>query len=154
MIIPQELEYTPGEPQEERRRKRIERVKLYGLPESAPRVQVVTERIEVPVDRIVEKIVYRDPPVESTLRKAEAGLEAAQAKLEARVKPDAVPVELQEHVQEGETVSEAKSRFLKLYSDLGNKVQMGRSEEHTSELQSRLHLVCRLLLEKKKHLSI
>src|SRR2546422_6796586 len=33
-----------------------------------------------------------------------------------------------------------------------------RSEEHTSELQSRLHLVCRLLLEKKKkkktHISI
>src|SRR2546422_7054097 len=28
--------------------------------------------------------------------------------------------------------------------------QHGRSEEHTSELQSRLHLVCRLLLEKKK----
>src|SRR2546429_4958812 len=27
---------------------------------------------------------------------------------------------------------------------------MARSEEHTSELQSRLHLVCRLLLEKKK----
>src|SRR2546429_8201260 len=29
-----------------------------------------------------------------------------------------------------------------------------RSEEHTSELQSRLHLVCRLLLEKKKIASI
>src|SRR3989449_8452512 len=28
--------------------------------------------------------------------------------------------------------------------------QVVRSEEHTSELQSRLHLVCRLLLEKKK----
>src|SRR2546422_5353984 len=28
--------------------------------------------------------------------------------------------------------------------------QGSRSEEHTSELQSRLHLVCRLLLEKKK----
>src|SRR3989449_6663414 len=27
---------------------------------------------------------------------------------------------------------------------------ISRSEEHTSELQSRLHLVCRLLLEKKK----
>src|SRR5580693_1981519 len=27
----------------------------------------------------------------------------------------------------------------------------GRSEEHTSELQSQFHLVCRLLLEKKKH---
>src|SRR6266436_8732176 len=30
----------------------------------------------------------------------------------------------------------------------------GRSEEHTSELQSRLHLVCRLLLEKKKKIII
>src|SRR2546429_3567042 len=30
----------------------------------------------------------------------------------------------------------------------------GRSEEHTSELQSRLHLVCRLLLEKKKKQNI
>src|SRR2546429_4264084 len=29
-------------------------------------------------------------------------------------------------------------------------VDLRRSEEHTSELQSRLHLVCRLLLEKKK----
>src|SRR2546422_7955257 len=29
-----------------------------------------------------------------------------------------------------------------------------RSEEHTSELQSRLHLVCRLLLEKKKKKNI
>src|SRR5436305_11677462 len=28
---------------------------------------------------------------------------------------------------------------------------LGRSEEHTSELQSRPHLVCRLLLEKKKN---
>src|SRR2546429_7171897 len=30
------------------------------------------------------------------------------------------------------------------------KNNRNRSEEHTSELQSRLHLVCRLLLEKKK----
>src|SRR5690554_7105730 len=30
------------------------------------------------------------------------------------------------------------------------KTSMDRSEEHTSELQSRPHLVCRLLLEKKK----
>src|SRR5687768_18516728 len=32
----------------------------------------------------------------------------------------------------------------------GAGVEQHRSEEHTSELQSRLHLVCRLLLEKKK----
>src|SRR3989449_5603941 len=30
-------------------------------------------------------------------------------------------------------------------------ITTNRSEEHTSELQSRLHLVCRLLLEKKKN---
>src|SRR5207247_3608506 len=33
---------------------------------------------------------------------------------------------------------------------LGAVMQAGRSEEHTSELQSRVDLVCRLLLEKKK----
>src|SRR5687768_18105571 len=32
--------------------------------------------------------------------------------------------------------------------------QPSRSEEHTSELQSRLHLVCRLLLEKKNNHTI
>src|SRR3989449_5565726 len=34
--------------------------------------------------------------------------------------------------------------------DFGPNGDQRRSEEHTSELQSRLHLVCRLLLEKKK----
>src|SRR5712675_3468516 len=34
--------------------------------------------------------------------------------------------------------------------DLTGSHRRSRSEEHTSELQSRLHLVCRLLLEKKK----
>src|SRR2546422_2454674 len=35
-------------------------------------------------------------------------------------------------------------------SMVGTVPKSQRSEEHTSELQSRLHLVCRLLLEKKK----
>src|SRR5690554_7313328 len=34
--------------------------------------------------------------------------------------------------------------------DLGQPARHHQSEEHTSELQSRPHLVCRLLLEKKK----
>src|SRR2546429_4359825 len=33
---------------------------------------------------------------------------------------------------------------------IATAIKIFRSEEHTSELQSRLHLVCRLLLEKKK----
>src|SRR5690554_7018244 len=38
-----------------------------------------------------------------------------------------------------------------VYSPLGARItSIIRSEEHTSELQSRPHLVCRLLLEKKK----
>src|SRR3989442_15938456 len=36
-------------------------------------------------------------------------------------------------------------------SDHETPVKQPRSEEHTSELQSRPHLVCRLLLEKKKN---
>src|SRR2546422_6876141 len=42
-----------------------------------------------------------------------------------------------------------EARIKELADDLGRRHGM-RSEEHTSELQSRLHLVCRLLLEKKK----
>src|SRR2546422_11670292 len=36
------------------------------------------------------------------------------------------------------------------FGEYSRKSRKWRSEEHTSELQSRLHLVCRLLLEKKK----
>src|SRR5687768_18339868 len=53
----------------------------------------------------------------------------------------------------GSTARSSRRRYLRstrigrhLPSDSGR----ARSEEHTSELQSRLHLVCRLLLEKKK----
>src|SRR2546422_2763897 len=42
--------------------------------------------------------------------------------------------------------------WLQLRGEAGKRqiASVARSEEHTSELQSRLHLVCRLLLEKKK----
>src|SRR2546422_4622960 len=43
--------------------------------------------------------------------------------------------------------------FSSRWRSLGRRLPL-RSEEHTSELQSRLHLVCRLLLEKKKKTSI
>src|SRR2546429_4568187 len=36
-------------------------------------------------------------------------------------------------------------------AESGKRAVRERSEEHTSELQSRLHLVCRLLLEKKNN---
>src|SRR2546429_6012207 len=55
--------------------------------------------------------------------------------------------------------SVARFRTSRMHANLGEIEQVieephipvrFRSEEHTSELQSRLHLVCRLLLEKKK----
>src|SRR5690625_6478847 len=45
-----------------------------------------------------------------------------------------------------------QKRFLRAEANQLKPIfQVGRSEEHTSELQSRGHLVCRLLLEKKKN---
>src|SRR2546429_1084335 len=48
------------------------------------------------------------------------------------------------HLRPKENVADVDDAYQQI--DIGNI----RSEEHTSELQSRLHLVCRLLLEKKK----
>src|SRR2546422_5425803 len=48
------------------------------------------------------------------------------------------------------TDSVGHSRWLHNARLDGDTLRGLRSEEHTSELQSRLHLVCRLLLEKKK----
>src|SRR2546422_3735542 len=47
------------------------------------------------------------------------------------------------------TISKEDERRLQKLDHWRNQLLCPRSEEHTSELQSRLHLVCRLLLEKK-----
>src|SRR3989449_8487973 len=48
-----------------------------------------------------------------------------------------------------ESLQNLQSNLLEHGVDI-RTIPLVRSEEHTSELQSRLHLVCRLLLEKKK----
>src|SRR2546425_1708534 len=45
----------------------------------------------------------------------------------------------------------AKTEVYNFMKDLVEQAGAGRSEEHTSELQSLAYLVCRLLLEKKKN---
>src|SRR3712207_8586483 len=58
-------------------------------------------------------------------------------------RPEGVDPEVEEEVVE--------RRRAVLAQDAGDLAEgQGRSEEHTSELQSRQYLVCRLLLEKKK----
>src|SRR2546429_4701181 len=56
-------------------------------------------------------------------------------------------------VAEAETAAEALERAEQERPDVVLLDITMRSEEHTSELQSRLHLVCRLLLEKKKKIN-
>src|SRR5687768_18220235 len=54
-----------------------------------------------------------------------------------------------EQIQVRQARDELDVRVAEVEHDAGGR-EIDRSEEHTSELQSRLHLVCRLLLEKKK----
>src|SRR2546430_13604989 len=57
-----------------------------------------------------------------------------------------------EHGEHGEhqEVLQAEEERSQQGSERRGRAQVGRSEEHTSELQSQSNLVCRLLLEKKK----
>src|SRR3712207_8427482 len=71
--------------------------------------------------------------------------------LEALVGPDlnATGEELEACVRRGLEGAGAHRGLVAAYL-VGGSSPMPRSEEHTSELQSRQYLVCRLLLEKKK----
>src|SRR2546429_4800957 len=60
---------------------------------------------------------------------------------------DALPISFQ---KSGDPVLSVDTKKKELVGPFKNGGRTWRSEEHTSELQSRLHLVCRLLLEKKK----
>src|SRR2546422_10201893 len=53
-------------------------------------------------------------------------------------------------VIEGLIIKYHKEAISTNHAKRADEALVNRSEEHTSELQSRLHLVCRLLLEKKK----
>src|SRR3989442_6721954 len=60
---------------------------------------------------------------------------------------DALPIYTLPRLEAKNLVSELPAKKVSNFFQL-------RSEEHTSELQSRPHLVCRLLLEKKKHYTV
>src|SRR3712207_7158434 len=55
-----------------------------------------------------------------------------------------------DEARDGRDVDRDGRRVARDVAALGRAGRVGRSEEHTSELQSRQYLVCRLLLEKKK----
>src|SRR2546425_3338874 len=58
---------------------------------------------------------------------------------------------VQVRTQDGEEPHPSKQRHVRVFRQRQHAtVELDRSEEHTSELQSLAYLVCRLLLEKKK----
>src|SRR2546422_3667441 len=97
---------------------------------------------------------------------SEAELHIIRARLEGGIRNKAARGELRRGLPTGfiwgeddgqvllhpnEAVREAIRCVFARFAELGSARRVWlRSEEHTSELQSRLHLVCRLLLEKKK----
>src|SRR2546422_3225769 len=66
-----------------------------------------------------------------------------------RMAPEAAPATGSARLEEPEIVVDFQGRDQDLLLERNAELLKARSEEHTSELQSRLHLVCRLLLEKK-----
>src|SRR5947209_14640909 len=68
---------------------------------------------------------------------------------------DALPISPMPQREDGNVAEAPISRNAPCPCGSGKKYKHchGRSEEHTSELQSRQYLVCRLLLEKKKNLT-
>src|SRR5437870_11407002 len=63
---------------------------------------------------------------------------------------DALPISDHAEVQHRPAITAHAARELVPRPHAPGSIGASRSEEHTSELQSRGHLVCRLLLEKKK----
>src|SRR2546429_8094890 len=91
------------------------------------------------------------------LAEAQAGNRAAFEELVRRFDRDVLRLALNLMKRPEDARDVYQEAFLKVYRNLHrfrfecSFIKFRRSEEHTSELQSRLHLVCRLLLEKKKH---
>src|SRR5690625_6742780 len=91
----------------------------------------------------IERTKRRSPPVKNCLK---------DSPINEKLKPSNCPSVPNSKVSPQETkvnivIHMNKRRILLIIKLIRGT---GRSEEHTSELQSRGHLVCRLLLEKKK----
>src|SRR5699024_9097909 len=72
-------------------------------------------------------------------------------KFDEKVKAAKTITDDYERIKSGETIKELERDYKKTRDNYLETYEMyQRSEEHTSELQSRFDLVCRLLLEKKK----
>src|SRR5436309_12872374 len=137
----------------------FERLRVRRLPDHREDGRGPVEGVEHRVVVFVELVELRLLDLD---RRAEAGIAAlrvADLRLEPFDREDRVPDRLQAldlavHRHLVSDVLEIPADALQLVRELDPEEVVGReprSEEHTSELQSRENLVCRLLLEKKKY---
>src|SRR5439155_11192768 len=107
-----------------------------GLPRLENRVELASDKDEfgMPLAKLTHS--FDDDAVALWNANFEQGIKVAKATGAKEVWPGKGPVIPAAHLHGG--------------AIMGTSAANSRSEEHTSELQSRGHLVCRLLLEKKK----
>src|SRR3990172_9768606 len=108
---------------------------------ASPTVSLVFDRMRVPADRLLGEEGQGFVYAMQSLEHGRLGI-AAQAIGIARHALELSVTYANERKQFGKPIREFQAIQFKL-ADMATRVQ--RSEEHTSELQSRLHLVCRLL---------
>src|SRR2546422_8600749 len=118
------------------------------------------ERDAVPEPQIDVRAVAEVGGEVATQRQVTIEIRAEIARVEAHGRPPPVHAQLQtvvaRQVDLGDFLEKVGMRLLQEGDQRHAALHLRtpalaiRSEEHTSELQSRLHLVCRLLLEKKK----
>src|SRR5689334_24668063 len=104
--------------------------------------------------RMTEAGPLQASTVEARVREVVAGTEYADAvqadiDMARRLGANGVPFFVIDR-KYGISGAQAAETFLHALRTAYAAEEAGRSEEHTSELQSQFHLVCRLLLEKKK----
>src|SRR2546422_804075 len=110
--------------------------KNMGMPGHLGDERVTVQNLQVMQVREAEKVIL--------ISGAVPGCNGSYVVVRPAIKNPAAQIKLhQQHAKQDKAV--AKKHEAEKKSE-----EKKRSEEHTSELQSRLHLVCRLLLEKKK----
>src|SRR5215813_2361900 len=114
----------------------------------------LSEKLEATFARLRGRGVLTEADIKEGLREVRRVLLEADVNFQLtrefleRVEKKAVGVAQLRTVSPGQQL--VKVVYDELTAMLGERREALRSEEHTSELQSRPHLVCRLLLEKKK----
>src|SRR5690554_918497 len=133
----------------------VKRVRDWKIPYLRRKIGVVFQDFKLlPHLTAYENVAFAMEAIEAPRRKIRSRVEEVLELVGLADRMDALPSQLSGGEQQRVSIARAivnNPGFLIADEPTGNlDPENSRSEEHTSELQSRPHLVCRLLLEKKK----